>query len=272
MMAKPFIKWVGGKRQLLPELIDHLPAEFDNYYEPFLGGGALFWHLYGQMANVKWYLSDVNIQLIGVYNAVKYACDTLINDLGVMARIYNASPEECYYKIRAKFNTQSAGVSNGVNLLFLNKAGFNGLYRVNKHGIFNTPWGKVTNPTFNIENLKACSRILNETNVQIEAHAFKNVFTDAKKGDFIYCDPPYDKVNTTSFTNYTNGSDIQKELKECCDIASQKGVNMMVSNADTQRVRILYSNYHIHEIMARRSVNSDGDNRGKVKELIITNY
>ena len=273
---KPFVKWVGGKRQLLkqfrelglypPELFD--PAT-NTYYEPFVGGGAVFFDLLPESAE----LSDLNNELVITYNVIKNNIDDLISSLN--KHIYD---KEYYLEVRAKNVEDLSDVEIASRFIFLNRTGFNGLYRVNKKGQFNVPFGRYNNPVIcDEDNLRRVSKELQ--NVTIKHQDYKSVLETAKKGDFIYFDPPYYPINrTSSFTAYTSEGFLEKEQTELRDTfveLHKRGCYVMLSNSDTPFINDLYTGIEgvaIHKITAGRSINSKGSGRGKITEVLVTNY
>jgi DNA adenine methylase len=268
--AKPFIKWVGGKTQLLPELAARIPPKIETYFEPFLGGGALFFYLLPTNS----ILADLNQELTNLYNVIKQQVDELIEDL--QQHIYS---KEYYYRIRNVDRIETyeswSAVQKASRLIYLNKTCFNGLYRVNSKGHFNTPMGKYKNPKIiDNRNLRACSRALQKA--QILTGSFLDIEDKIAKNDFVYFDPPYAPLNATSnFTTYTQeGFDatMQLNLLALCDRLNAKGIRFMVSNSNAPLILDLYQNYKIEFIYAARAINSKGDRRGKIPEVIVTNY
>ncbi len=273
---KPFVKWVGGKRQLLKQFRDlglYPPELFDpttnTYYEPFVGGGAVFFDLLPERAE----LSDLNRELVITYNVIKNNIDELIFSL--KQHIYD---KEYYLEVRAKNVNELSDIEVASRFIFLNRTGFNGLYRVNKKGQFNVPFGRYSNPVIcDEENLRRVSRELQ--NVIIKHQDYTSVLKNAQKGDFIYFDPPYYPLNrTSSFTAYTSESFLEKEQTELRDTfveLHKRGCYVMLSNSDTPFINDLYSEIDgatIHKITAGRAVNSKGSGRGKITELLVTNY
>ncbi|MBD1862698.1 MULTISPECIES: DNA adenine methylase [Trichocoleus] len=270
LSCKPFLKWAGGKTQLLPELGKRIPSNFDRYFEPFIGGGAFFFKLQPKIA----YISDINSELINCYKVVKYKVQELAEDL--LNHIYD---EEYYYALRnadqeLEFSEWS-DIKRASRFIYLNKTCFNGLYRVNSKGFFNVPFGRYKNPRiFDEKNLLACSKALRNT--QIELSTFTGLKNEVKKGDFIYFDPPYAPISSTSdFTKYTLngfGEEMQKELASFCTQLDKKRIKFMVSNSHTSLILDLYKSFNIDVIEATRLINSKAEKRGKIKEVIITNY
>lgn len=270
IQAKPFVKWVGGKNQLLKELTARIPRNFSRYFEPFVGGGALFFHLLPEQS----VLIDINSELTTTYRVIKERTEELIADL--KQHIYE---KDYYYQIRnidrsSEYKSWSA-VKRASRLIYLNKTCFNGLYRVNSKGEFNTPIGKYKNPKIVDEtNLRACSKALQKA--QIITGSFLEVEEKITKHDFVYFDPPYAPLNATSnFTGYSqDGFDFQMQssLRDLCARLDAKSVRFMVSNSNAPLILDLYSNYKIEFVYANRAINSKGHKRGKIPEVIITNY
>ncbi len=268
--ASPVVKWAGGKRQLLSELTQRLPNSYNRYFEPFIGGGALFFELVPQGA----YISDINPELINLYKVIRDDVDALISDLSS----HENSPEY-YTEIRAWDRSESyvnvSNVRKASRFIYLNKTCFNGLYRVNSKGHFNVPFGRYTNPNvLNRDSLYAASDVLQST--QIECANFDNILNYVKEDDFVYFDPPYIPLSeTSSFTSYSKedfGMDKQRELKNVCDKLTSLGVKFMLSNSDTPTSNELYSEYKIEKIYASRFINSKASGRGKITEILVRNY
>ena len=275
LKAKPFVKWAGGKRQIIDELKKYIPDEFNTYYEPFIGGGALLFEL----APKKAVINDSNAELMNVYQVL---CDDL--KFKKMCRVLNNyeanHSEEFFYEIRNKdknkntFNRLS-DYTRAARTIYLNKACFNGLYRVNSKNEFNVPFGKKSKVnTYDGNNLITVSNYLTMNDIKILNKDFEEAVSYAKKGDFVYFDPPYDSDNNI-FTSYTEegfGKDEQRRLAKVFKELDQKGVYVMLSNHNTTLINELYKDYHIHVIEAKRNINSNGKKRGKVEEVIITNF
>ncbi len=273
--GKPFVKWAGGKRQIIDKLKKYLPEDFDTYYEPFVGGGALLFELSPQKAVIN----DSNEELMNVYKVLcneekfKKMCHTLNH--------YETShSEEFYYEIRNKDRNKKsfnrlADYTRAARTIYLNKACFNGLYRVNSKNEFNVPFGKKKKlNTYEGSNLITVSNYLTMNDVKILCCDFEEAVKDAKKGDFIYFDPPYDS-DTSTFNSYTEtgfDKDEQRRLAKVYKELDQRGCYVMLSNHNTKLINELYKDYNIHVIEAKRNINSDGKKRGKVEEVIITNY
>ena len=268
--VKPFIKWAGGKRQLIAELIKSVPKKYTRYYEPFIGGGAFFFHTKPDNA----YISDINPDLINAYRVVKMNVDLLIEDLRI-----HKNTEEYYYEIRKADRTDKYKDWNEIQkasrLIYLNKTCFNGLYRMNSKGQFNVPFGSYKNPKIvDEENLRKCSKILQNTDIVLST--FNNIDSTVKKGDFVYFDPPYLPLNqTSSFTKYYKDDfnyDMQFKLRELCDTITRKNVYFMLSNSCTESILELYKKYKIRKVKANRAINCKGSGRGKINEVIVRNY
>jgi len=285
--AKPFIKWVGGKRQLLPKILELVPKNINTYYEPFNGGGAVYFNIEAKKYNI----SDINNELVNLYDNIKNNSTKLFKELKKIQDLYDnlrtdnkdsdlEKMAEFYYKMRNIDREEEykkwSSERKAARFIFLNKTAFNGLYRVNKKGQHNVPFGKYYKPTiFDKENLVQCNLRLNN-NTEISINSFEHVLDKAKKGDFVYFDPPYVPLNKTSnFTSYAKESfdkEMQIKLKEICDKLTEKGVNWMLSNSSADFVLDLYRDYNINLVDASRNINSKGDKRGTVKEVLVTNY
>ncbi|TAK58598.1 DNA adenine methylase [Patescibacteria group bacterium] len=276
--AKPFIKWVGGKRQLLKQFKElglYPPDGFDpvrhRYFEPFVGGGAVFFDLEPEKA----YLSDSNAELVTTYKVIRDDVGSLIKSLKK-----HRYEEKYYYKVRAQDPVSLSDVEVASRFIFLNRAGFNGMYRVNKSGKFNIPFGRHSNPLIcDVENLRKVSETLQHTEIKVAD--YKKVLRYAQKGDFIYLDPPYYPVSkTASFTAYTAEEFLEKEQIELRDTfleLHKRGCFVMLSNSDTPFINKIYTEIkdrkiNIHKIKAGRMINSDASKRGKINEVLVTNY
>jgi len=267
--ARPFLKWVGGKSRLLDQFLPLLPAplSYGAYFEPFLGSGAVFFSLRPSTA----VLSDVNREIIDCYRAVKTCPEDVIRELAK-----HTYDDAHYYAVRAKKPRKPAVAA--ARTLYLNKTGYNGLYRVNSAGLFNVPMGRYKNPGFQSEalfaNLRACSEALRHA--ELTSGDFQGIATRARKGDFVYLDPPYVPVSQTSaFTSYARGGfpwSEQERLARMCRELWQRGVKIMLSNSDTESVRELYKDFRVDVVHASRSVNSQGTKRGKVREVVARNF
>ena len=265
----PFIKWAGGKRQLLPELTSRLPSNFNRYFEPFLGGGALFFEVCERIKSAS--LSDTTFELIIAYNVIEKDPEKLMALLQEHARHHNS---EYYYRIREQHDLQDA-VKIAARFIYLNKTCYNGLYRVNKKGHFNVPIGRYAAPSvYGKDNILACHNALKVAH--IEYRDFETVSPEA--GDFVYCDPPYHPVSqTASFTGYTKTDFAEVDQIRLRDFAlrlHKKGVFVMLSNSDTQFTRKLYDDpcFKVDVVQATRFVNCKPAKRGLINELVITSY
>ncbi len=275
LKGKPFVKWAGGKRQILDKLIKYVPEDFNTYYEPFVGGGALFFELSPKNAVIN----DSNEELINVFRCIKdeEKLTKMSNELNHHEANHS---EEYYYKIRNidrdknKFNRLS-DYKRAARTIYLNKACFNGLYRVNSKGEFNVPFGKKLKVnTYEGQNIGIIHAYLNFNNIKILSIDFEEAVKDAKEGDFIYFDPPYDS-DTSTFNSYTEdgfSKDEQIRLSNVFKNLSDRGCYVMLSNHNTVLINELYKDFYIHKITAKRNINSNGKKRGKVEEVIITNY
>ena len=273
---KPFVKWAGGKRQLMSELEKNFPTKFGTYLEPFLGGGAVMFDLLTKEPNLKCSVSDLNSDLVLSYVTIRDRLEKLIESLENHSKNYHKDSTGYYYEVRNQEpKNQIEKVSR---LLFLNKTCFNGLYRVNSKGKFNVPLGRYTNPNIvNKENLQAVSKTLQSGKIKISCRDFSSIIKDAKKGDFVYFDPPYQPVSdTANFTSYTHRDFTEDDLERLADLANQlnsKGCNVMLSNSNSKTVKKLFSSgWKIKEIKANRAINSNSQKRTGHKEIIIKNY
>ena len=273
---KPFVKWVGGKRQLLAQFrrLNLYPPEKFNpvtgrYFEPFVGGGAVFFDLLPE----EGFLSDLNKELVITYNVIKSDVSGLIKSLKK-----HKTDKDYFLKIRAQDPNKLSDISIASRFIFLNRTCFNGMYRVNSKGGFNVPYGKYTNPLIcDEDNLRKVSRALK--NVDIKHQDYKEILKKAKKGDFIYFDPPYYPVSkTSSFTSYTAEAFLDKEQTELRDTfleLNKRGCFVMLSNSDTPFINKIYSGFkgiRITKVEAGRAINSKGSGRGKITEVLVTNY
>jgi DNA adenine methylase len=275
-IARPFLKWVGGKGQLLKQYRAYFPQQFDTYYEPFLGGGAVFFFLSGHPSIPlhRAHLTDINPELVNVYQCVQQQVDAVIARLSDHRRCH--SPDY-YYQVRRTEATSP--IERAARLIYLNKTCFNGLYRENSKGQFNVPMGRYKNPSiFDPAVLHAASQALQRAT--IARHSFDHVLELAQSPrDFVYFDPPYYPISATSnFTGYTRRSFGEAEhlrLFETFQILAERGVQVMLSNSDCPFVRDLYSQCdraQLHTISAARLVNCNAQRRGKITELLITSY
>ena len=277
LRPKPFVKWAGGKRQLIPILSENLPQTMGTYFEPFLGGGALLFHILSERDGQICRISDLNSDLVLTYITIRDKPDELIYSLKNHAKRYQKDSKSYYYSIRES-NPRSA-VEKTSRLLFLNRTCFNGLYRVNSKGKFNVPLGRYTNPNIvNEENIRSVSQVLQSRKVSIKCLDFETVLDDAKKDDLVYFDPPYQPVsNTANFTSYTHKSftyDDLKRLAKLCLKLDSKGCKVMLSNSNSQDVVEMFAEkqWRLKKIKANRSINSNSKKRTGHFELLIKNY
>ena len=274
---QPFIKWVGGKRGLLSQILPLIPKNFNNYFEPFLGGGALFFELYslGYLKDKNIYLFDINAELINAYNIVKNNPTLLINELEIFKEKHS---KEFYYEVRAWDRENDFleidELLRATRFIYLNKTCFNGLYRVNKKNQFNVPIGSYKNPNISDSEViyKASKALQNSTIINT---SYKDVLKYALKNDFVYFDPPYYPLTeTSSFTSYSKFDFLDTQQKELFDVFEKldnKGSMLAHSNSETNFIRELYSNYELHNVYANRFINSKSSCRGKISEIFVRN-
>jgi DNA adenine methylase len=268
--CRPFLKWPGGKRQLLPELRRAMPTAYHRFFEPFIGGGALFFTLHP----LHGYISDINPDVVNLYQVVRSHVEDLLASLR-----HHHNTRQYYYSLRNADRTPEyaswSSVERASRMLYLNRTCYNGLYRMNASGHFNVPFGNYAKPRIaDEENLHACSALLRSTEIALAS--FDGMEGIAQPGDFVYFDPPYTpRSKTSSFTQYYKndfGQDDQIALKRLCDRLSARGVLFMLSNSHTKVVGDLYQEYHVRTVKASRFINSRADGRGKINEVIVTNY
>lgn len=267
---RPFLKWAGGKSKLLPQLTRRMPRTYKRYWEPFIGGGAFYFHLAPNVAAI----SDSNEELIETYRTVR---DDLAGVIGELSNHHYES--DYYYSVRdwdrrEDFKTLSS-VVRAARFIFLNKTCFNGLHRVNSKGHFNVPFGRYKDPTIlDASNLRACSRVLQ--GAEISVGDYSSIVDGIERGDFVYLDPPYAPLSSTaSFTGYTAqgfGQAEQSALVEFCHRIDRKGALFMLSNSSTPETRELYRDFALDTIDAARAINSDATQRGLVQEILVRNY
>ncbi|MDH3361671.1 MAG: DNA adenine methylase [Nitrosopumilus sp.] len=277
IIPKPFVKWAGGKRQLIPILNKNLPKTFGTYYEPFLGGGALLFHMLTERNRQKCSISDLNSDLVLSYITIRDRIDDLITSLRNHEKNYQKDSKSYYYFVRES-NPRSE-IEKTSRLLFLNRTCFNGLYRVNSKGKFNVPLGKYSNPNIlNKDNLYSVSNILQSSRISIQCCDFEAVLRDVKKGDLVYFDPPYHPISDTSnFTSYTNKDFTYDDLNRLADLCMKldsKGCKVLLSNSNSNEVVDMFSTkpWTIAKIRANRSINSNSKKRTGHFELLIKNY
>ncbi len=265
LVARPFLKWAGGKRQLLGEILGRLPGRIKTYYEPFLGGGAVFFALAAEGRVSRAVLSDVNDDLITVYRGVRDDVEGVIAAL----KRYRYDEEE-FYRVRAQ--KPRSLIQRAARVIYLNKTGYNGLYRVNRSGQFNVPFGRYKNPRICDEpNLRAASRVLQCA--EIREADFEAVCRQARPGDAVYLDPPYLPVSSTArFADYDHHPFREaehKRLAEALRELGQRRVLALLSNSDTEQTQRLYRGLKVEKVFASRSINSNPEKRGPVQELLV---
>lgn len=276
MLAQPFVKWAGGKRQLLSDIRRNMPPEgFNNYYEPFVGGGALLFDIEPKNAVIN----DYNSELINVYRVIRDDVESLIEDLKE-----HKNESDYFYWMREKDRSEEffemSSVERASRLLYLNKTCFNGLFRVNSNNQFNVPFGNYKNPNFiNEPILRGVSAYLNHENVNVRLlnGDFEDAIEDCEAGDFVYFDPPYDSVSddTTSFVGYTLNGFNRNEQQRLANVyreLHERGCKVLLSNAKTDFIEDIYADFNIVTVKANRNINSKGSGRGKVDEVLVRNY
>jgi DNA adenine methylase len=272
-LVEPVLKWVGGKRQLLKDIEIHIPRKFSTFYEPFLGGGAVLFHLQPHKAVVN----DINEELINIYTVIRDNVEELIEDLKK-----HKNEAEYFYSIRELDRDKEAynrlsSIKKASRLIYLNKTCYNGLFRVNQQGEFNTPFGRYKNPNIvNEVTLRAVSNYFNKAQITFKCTDFEESVKGIRKGSFVYFDPPYDPVSdSANFTGYDKGGfdrDEQIRLKQLCDKLNNRNVKFLLSNSATEFILDLYKDYNIAIVKAKRAINSRGDKRGEVNEVLVKNY
>ena len=273
--AQPFLKWAGGKRQLLKAISKYIPADYTEYYEPFIGAGAVLFYLQPNISTIN----DTNDELVNCYRVIRDEPEALLE----LCNIHQGNnSKEYYYQLRKQDRKTSysklSPVARAARIIYLNKTCFNGLFRVNSSGQFNVPYGKYKNPTIaNPDVIKAISSYLNRNKVNILNGDFERAVAHAKEGSFIYLDPPYHPLSdTSSFTGYSTngfGEAEQIRLKELCDRLTDKGCQILASNSAAPFIKKLYndSRYEIIEVQATRAINTVSSKRGKINEVLIHN-
>jgi DNA adenine methylase len=273
-LVRPFLKWAGGKSQILPQLKIYLPQTFNTYFEPFVGAGAFFLNL----QNKKCVIGDTNEELLNCYQVLRDKVEELIEALEIHKQ---KNSEEYFYEIRLMDRAQNfksiSDIQRAARIIFLNKTCFNGLFRVNSQGQFNVPYGRYKNPNIlDTSVLRAVGSYLASSDIQIVHGDFETTLSQATKNDFIYFDPPYDPVSATaSFTGYDVngfGKTEQLRLKNCFDELNKRECKIMLSNAYTNFICDLYKGYHQVKVSANRAINSKADRRGAVDEILVMNY
>lgn len=273
ILTAPVVKWAGGKRQILDEIVKRVPGSFSVYCEPFVGGGAVLFRLCPPKAIVN----DVNAELINIYQVIRDDVDGLVSDLSK-----HVNNKEYFYHIRGLDRDRESydrlsPVERASRILYLNKTCYNGLFRVNRAGQFNTPYGNYKKPKIVNESvLRAVSEYFNSADILFSCTDFEEVLKNIRKDAFVYLDPPYDPLSpTASFTGYDKGGFGQNEqirLKRACDRLNQKGIRFLLSNSATPFITELYRDYRIEIVRARRAVNSNPKGRGEIDEVLVRNY
>jgi DNA adenine methylase len=273
----PFVKWAGGKTQIIERINHYFPTRFSRYFEPFLGGGAMYFYLTLQKTSrFPAFLSDTNHDLINAYKVVRDEVEELIKILKYHEVEYSKSPSKYYYQLRDR--TKLDNVEGAARFIALNKTCYNGLYRVNRNGQFNVPMGRYKNPLIcDSDNLRNVSSVLKHSSTRIYVSDYQKVLTDkTEEGDFIYLDPPYSPVSrTANFTGYTNtGFSMadQYQLAEIFNKLDNRGCIILLSNSNTRIIRELYKDYYLVEVEANRAINSKASKRVGHSELLIRNF
>lgn len=271
ILISPILKWVGGKRQLLAEIMPLINKNCSTYVEPFVGGGAVFFELQPKKAIIN----DYNNELINVYLTVRDSVNELITEL---ERHNKNNSKDYFYELRAVDRTSEyekmSNVQKAARVIYLNKTCYNGLYRVNAAGQFNSPYGKYKNPNIvNATTIRAMSKYLQKSQIDIRQGDYREVLKGLRKGAFVYLDPPYMPISSSSsFTGYTeNGFSYEQQaaLKKECDKLSSKGISFLQSNSDCPEIRELYKDYEIRTVQAKRTINSKANKRGEISEVLI---
>jgi DNA adenine methylase len=269
---KPFLKWAGGKSNLLKQYEPLFPKWSGDYFEPFIGSGAVFFFLSARQEARKYYLSDLNREIVDAFCAVRDDVEEVIRLLSKHQKLHS---KDYFYQVRALVPGNLPTLERAARTIYLNKTCFNGLYRVNKKGEFNVPMGNYKKPSIlQVETLKIASRAL--ARADLAAGHYSGLVEKAQAGDFIYLDPPYHPLSKTAmFTNYVAEAFDEKDQMELSQVAttlSEKGCLFMESNSNTDFVKDLYKDFKIQEVLARRSINREKSKRGVITELVITNF
>ena len=273
-LISPILKWVGGKRQLLDQIRPFIP-EFSTYYEPFIGGGAVLFDIQPSKAIIN----DSNAELINVYKIIKEQPEQLIE---MLRQHKELNSKDYFYDIRGLDRDKSkyeqlSNIEKAARIIYLNKTCYNGLFRVNSLGEFNSPWGKYKNPNItNEKTIKALSNYLNTADITIKCGDYREALAGVDKKSFVYLDPPYMPISTSSsFTGYTAngfGEEDQIALKEQCDLLNKRGVKFLLSNSSCKFIEDLYKDYIVTKVCAKRVINSRGNKRGEIDEVLVRNY
>ncbi len=274
--AQPFLKWAGGKSQLLQQFEPFFPDSIQSYCEPFVGGGAVFFHLKARFPHMSAVLCDNNRELVNCYEVVRDQVEELMRCLDEHLGEFRAGGEQYYYGVRKKHKL-SGPVERAARMIFLNKTCYNGLWRVNGQGEFNVPIGSYRPERVSLydrSNLLAARRAL--ASVELRVRDFRRTLEQVQPAQFVYVDPPYYPLSrTANFTSYTQeefGDAEQEELAKLSAAAAKRGARLMLSNSDTPTTRRLYAGFQLHTVQARRAVNCDGSKRGRISELVALSY
>ncbi|MFZ3383455.1 MAG: DNA adenine methylase [Candidatus Methanoperedens sp.] len=267
-----FIKWAGGKTQLLNQFIDFFPKQFNKYFEPFLGSGAVFYYIKNSHPDKEFFISDNNQELINCYEIIKYDLEELLN---LLKEHRSKHCKEYYYFQRGIDTNNLSKIEAVARFIYLNKTCFNGLYRVNSKGKFNVPIGSYKNPSiFQEKDLREAQKLLQS--VTLKAMPFEEIINIAQQKDFVYFDPPYHPLSQTSnFTSYTSNSFSEKDQRRLADVyreLDKKGCQLMLSNSYSDFILELYNDYRIEKVSAKRMINCNGNGRGAIAEAVILNY
>ncbi len=294
--VRPFLKWAGGKGQLLAEIRHFYPSSLGRYWEPFLGSGAVFFDLWnrGFLDGKPAFLIDNNADLVGCYQAIRNDVESVISGLKSLQKCHSRNEHKTFYDVRRRFNTKRLSLLDGTNaaygpelasmLIYLNRTGFNGLFRLNSRGSFNVPLGRYSNPHIcDAQNLRAVSCVLNTDGVQLRCGSYEMALEGARRGDFVYFDPPYAPLSATAnFRSYTaegfTAGD-QKRLQQVVVQLARRGCAVLLSNSSAPEIEQLYEHHtdarraglKARRVRARRAINSKASSRGAVDEFLVTN-
>lgn len=273
-LVSPILKWVGGKRQLLDSILPLIP-EYTTYYEPFVGGGAVLFHTQPKKAVIN----DSNEELINIYTVIKEEPEALIS---LLEKHRQENSQEYFYEVRAldrdrERYSELTAAQRAARIIYLNKTCYNGLFRVNRAGEFNSPWGKYKNPNITNETtIRAMSHYLNKAKVTVMCGDYREALKGLRKGAFVYLDPPYMPISSSSsFTGYTAegfGVMEQKELKKQCVLLNKKGIKFLLSNSCCEFIEDLYKDFIVERVSAKRAINAKAEGRGVIDEVLVRNY
>lgn len=273
-LVSPILKWVGGKRQLIESIVPLIP-EYTTYYEPFVGGGAVLFHTQPKKAVIN----DSNEELINIYEVIKSQPEELIS---LLESHREQNSQEYFYEVRSLDRDKGGYAAltpaeRAARIIYLNKTCYNGLFRVNRAGEFNAPWGRYKNPNITNETtIRAMSRYFNSAKVTVHCGDYREALRGIRKGSFVYLDPPYMPLSTSSsFTGYTAagfGPQEQVELKRQCDLLNRRGIKFLLSNSCCDFIEDLYQDYIVERVSAKRAINAKADKRGAIDEVLVRNY